>query len=333
MQMKFLVIGCGSIGKRHLRNLQALGYTDLLVYRSQRKDVEAIEREFGVVSFFDLDQALAEKPDIVIIANPTHLHIPAALAAARAGAHLFIEKPLSHSLENVRELVDLVTRENLRAMVAYPLRFYPGTQKMRDLLEAGAIGNPLYVHAEVGSYLSDWRPGSDYRQLYSAHADQGGGVILDLSHEVDYLYWLFGAPRRLSAHIQQTGALEIHAEDNADILMETADDLNIALHLDYLQRPPVRRCKVVGAEGTLIWDYMAGEVRVYRAASGEWEHFTFDGDRNEIFIEELRHFIAAVENGSEPLIPLEQGVQVLQICLAAKQSAEAGRRVDVHYDL
>ncbi len=333
MQMKFLVVGCGSIGKRHLRNLRALGYDDILVLRSRRKDVDVIEREFGAVSFFDLDQALAEKPDIVIIANPTHLHVPVALAAARSGAHLFIEKPLSLSLDGVAELLALIKQNSLQAMVAYPLRFHPGLRKMRSLLQEGAIGKPLYVHAEVGSYLPDWRPGSDYRQLYSAHADQGGGVILDLSHELDYLFWLFGAPRRLSAHAQRTGALEIHAEDSADILMETADGLNIALHLDYLQRPPVRQCKVVGAEGTLVWDYMSGEVRAYQAASDEWVQFNFDGERNEMYIAELRHFIAAVENDSKLLIPLEQGVRVLQICLTAKKSAQAGRRVDVHYDL
>ncbi|RME08367.1 MAG: gfo/Idh/MocA family oxidoreductase, partial [Anaerolineae bacterium] len=219
--MKFLIVGIGSIGKRHLRNLRALGYGDLLAYRSSRRDVEAIEREFGVRSFFDLEQALAEKPDVVIVSNPTHWHIPVALAAARAGAHLFLEKPLSHTLEGVSELSALVKQHNLKAMVAYPLRFYAGTQKMRALLKEGAIGQPLYVRAEVGSYLPDWRPGSDYRQVYSAHAEMGGGVLLDLSHEVDYLYWLFGPPENLTAQIQNTGALEIDAEDNVDILMQT----------------------------------------------------------------------------------------------------------------
>ncbi len=328
--MKFLVIGCGSIGKRHLRNLCALAYDDLFVLRSSRRDAEAIEREFGAKSFFSLEEALAQKPDIVIVSNPTHLHIPTALATARAGAHLFIEKPLSHSLEGVSELADLVKRQNLKAMIAYPLRFYPGTQKMRQLLQENTIGRPLYVHAEVGSYLPDWRPGRDYRQLYSAHAKMGGGVLLDLSHEVDYLYWLFGTPENLTAQIQNTGALEIDAEDNVNILMETAGGLSISLHLDYLQRPTTRACKVVGTEGTLVWDYIAGEVRLYRAANGEWETFTFNDRRNQMFVDELRHFIQCVESDTTPLIPLEEGIRVLQICLAAKQAAESGRSVEVN---
>jgi len=329
--MRFLIVGCGSIGKRHLRNLHKLGYRDVLVYDSQRKVLEELEHSYSIRAHYELDSALAESPDIVIIANPTAFHIPCALASAKSGAHLFIEKPVSHSMERVSELLTAVKERDLVTMVAYSLRFYDGVIRMRDLIQKGEIGEPLYVHAEVGQYLPDWRPGSDYRKNYSANAEQGGGVILDLSHELDYILWLFGPVRYVTSVKGKVSNLEIDVEDTADILMEHSSGVISSVHLDYLQRVPVRSCKVVGSEGTMIWDNSTDSVQVFNMAHNEWQSYDYHADRNDMYVNELKHFITCVEKKSDPLITLDDGIRVLQVALAAKKAAEIGLRQEVEY--
>jgi predicted dehydrogenase len=307
-----------------------LGYTDLLVCRSRPDQVDDIEREFGARSFFDLNVALAQQPDVVLITNPTVLHIPVALAAAQAGCHLFIEKPVSHAMAQIQDLRRLVAQKQLVAMVAYNLRFQPGLRLMSSLLQAGEIGRVLSVRAEVGSYLPDWRPNTDYRQTYSAKAELGGGVVLDLSHELDYLVWLFGPVRYVSSMMGTLGNLEIESEDTAEILLEHTNGVLSSLHLDYVQRDPVRYCKVIGTDGVLVWDYYADQVKSFRAATKSWQSHKFTPEeRNEMYIAELRHFISCIKEQKTPLISLDEGIRILQVALTAKEAASVGCRQKV----
>lgn len=329
--MRFLIVGCGSIGQRHLRNLIALGYEDVIVVDPIEPVITDIKSNFGMTGYLDLGNALSESPDAVILANPTAYHIPSAIQAAKSGAHLLIEKPISHSMDDVSELIIEVKAQNLVAMVAYSLRFFEGINLMRDLLGDQVIGDVLHAQAEVGQYLPDWRPGNDYRNSYSAIANQGGGVVLDLSHEIDYLIWLFGTVRTVSAQMGKVSNLEIDVEDTADIVMEHDNGIFSSLHLDYLQRLPVRRCKIIGTEGTMIWDYFSDSVDVYSIDSSEWQSHPYPGDRNEMYIKELQHFVGCIENKEKPLITLESGVHVLQIALAAKKAAANGHRQEINY--
>jgi predicted dehydrogenase len=327
--MKFLIIGSGSIGKRHLRNLRQLGYQDVGVFDTQENVLADTQQEYGIQVYSSLEIALGESPDIVILATPTAFHISYALASAKTGAHLFIEKPISHSMEGIAELLATVREKDLVAMIAYSLRFFEGIRLMRDLINNGEVGEPLYVHVEAGQYLPDWRPGSDYRKAYSAQSDQGGGVLLDLSHELDYVLWIFGPVRHVSSVLRKVSSLEIDVEDTADILMEHASGLISSVHLDYLQRATARTCKVVGSEGTLIWDYSTDCVQVYTSHSNIWQRYEYQTDRNDMYIQELEHFIDCVQQIKKPLISLEDGIKVLQIALAAKKSAQSGRRQEV----
>lgn len=331
--MKFLIIGCGSIGRRHLRNLITLGYHDVHVFDPQLKVLDQVASEFGVITHSDLDEALEASPVAVILANPTAFHIPVATKSAEIGAHLFIEKPLSHSMEGVSELLTVVREHKLVTMVAYSLRFYQGILLMWKLLDEGEIGKALHVHAEAGQYLPDWRPGTDYRKQYSARSDLGGGVILDLSHEIDYLLWLFGPVQYVSARKAKVSDLEIDVEDTADILMEHSNGVMSSVHLDYLQRIPARSCKVVGSEGTLIWDFASNSVRVYSSQNKTWHEHTYDVDRNEMYINELKHFVDCIQEGNIPLISLEDGLQALQVVLAAIQASDSGQRQKVNYEI
>ena len=327
--MKFLVVGCGSIGTRHLRNLKLLGYEEVSVLRSQKNISDSLERDFDVVSFFDLDSALAEHPDVVIISNPTVLHIPIALTVAKTGVNLFIEKPLSNSMDQIDDLLEIVTAKSLIVMVAYNLRFHAALIQFEKLLKSGAIGNVLYARAEVGSYLPEWRPQQDYRKSYSANQGQGGGVVLDLSHDIDYMLWLFGSAHTVTAQVGKLSDLDISVEDTADLLIEHENGIQTSLHMDYFQRDPTRKCKVVGTNGTALLNLITGSIELYQVGEMSSQTIKFEQHHNDMYLDELKYFVDCVKEHRQPLSNLQNGIEVLQVALAAKTSANLGKRMEL----
>lgn len=342
--MKVLFIGLGGIGQRHLRNLRALAgpSVDVLAYRVRREShvltdqlkVESqagLEEKYGVEVYGDFDAALARRPDVAIICNPSSLHVPAALAAAKAGCHLFLEKPLAHTLEQVDELIDVVQRGNLVGLVGYQMRFHPCLMRLHALLGRRAIGRIVAVRAEVGEYLPAWHPYEDYRRMYASRAELGGGVVLSQIHEIDYLYWLFGVPRRLMAIGGHLSELEINVEDTASILMECVVDgrpIPVHLHQDYVQRPPSRTCQVIGTEGKIVVDFRVPSLRRFDGGGAVVEDMTLDSfPRNQLFLDEMAHFLACVQGQATPLVSLGDGAQSLRIALAAKESLSTGQPV------
>lgn len=323
--MKLLLVGTGSIGRRHLRNLQALGCRDVIVYRSRAADSAALEREFGVRCVYDLDEALQEGVQVAIVANPTALHLPVALKCARYGCHLFIEKPLADRLEGVDDLLAAVRERKLRVLVGYNLRFHPLLKETHSLLARGAIGRVYSVRAWAGQYLPDWHPGEDYRQGYVARSELGGGVILTLSHELDYLYWLFGPVARVAAMAAQPSSLDMNTESVAEITLVFRSGVVGQVHLDCLQRIPSRGLEIIGSEGTIRADLHRGELRVYHPGDASPDVIvTAQADYNRTYFEEMAHFLDCIRGSGEPAIPLEAGIDVLKIAIAARYAALTG---------
>ncbi len=204
--MKILIVGLGSVGRRHLRNLVALGQTDLVLLRSGKSTLPEEELEgFQVVT--DLEAALRHRPEAAVIATPTALHLEAAIPLARAGCHLLLEKPVSHTMEGVAELQEAVARGGGHVMVAFQYRHHPGLRTVQRWLKDGAIGRPLTASAHYGDYLPGWHPWEDYRQAYSARSDLGGGVVLTLCHPLDYLLWLLGDVVQVTAATSARGGI------------------------------------------------------------------------------------------------------------------------------
>lgn len=326
--MKFLIAGLGSIGRRHLRNLISLGQRDILLYRTHHSTLP--DDKFGVFPVeTDLDTALSHYPDAVIISNPTALHLDVAIPAAQAGCHLFLEKPISHSMARVDELKAAIARAGVQVHVGYQFRFHPGLIHARRMLTEGVIGKTLSARAHWGEYLPGWHPWEDYRQGYSARPDLGGGAVLTLSHPLDYLRWLLGEVSALWAFTAQRGELEIEVEDSAEIGLRFADGTLGSVHLDYCQRPPAHHLEIVGTRGTLQWDNADGFVRVYITDEERWITYPLpEGfERNQLFLAQMRHFLEVVEEDVEPVCTLDDGVKTLQIALGAHQSRENGELV------
>ena len=234
--MKILIVGLGSVGRRHLRNLVALGETDLVLLRSGKSTLPEEELHgFPVVT--DMDAALRLQPRAAIIATPTALHLQSAIPLARAGCHLLLEKPVSHSMESITDLQDAVRQGGGQVVVAFQYRHHPGLLAIRRWLEDGAIGRPLVAHAHYGDYLPGWHPWEDYRQSYSSRADLGGGAVMTLCHPLDYLLWLLGDVTHVTGATAAGAGMGIDVEDRAEAALEFANGVLGGVHLNYVQRP------------------------------------------------------------------------------------------------
>jgi len=337
-----LFVGLGGIGQRHLRNLRALlgDSVEVVAYRvrGERQTLDDglqvvpgvdLEQKYGVEVCSDLERALARKPDVAFITNPSSLHVPVALQAARQGCHLFIEKPLSHSLEQVAELSAVCDAQQLVTCVAYQLRYHPGFMRLRELLAAGVLGRVLSVRAEVGEYLPGFHPYEDYRRMYASKSALGGGVTLSQIHEIDYLCALFGAPRRVFSMGGHVSSLEVDVDDLALSLVEFArpdgSPLFVELHQDFVQRPAQRHCTVIGERGKLVWS-LSGRFFEHVDETGQKlaRNDYSELPRNQTFLDELANFLGCVIRG-EPCSPsLREGALSLEVAVALLASQREG---------
>ncbi|HVM67010.1 MAG TPA: Gfo/Idh/MocA family oxidoreductase [Acidimicrobiales bacterium] len=339
MTTRALVVGLGSIGQRHARNLRALLGSDLVLsaLRSSRRDrivTDGLEggpgdpeRDCDGGVFTDLQRALAERPDIVLVCNPTRFHIEVARAAVDAGADVFLEKPVSDTLDGVAALAAAARSRGAVVAVGCQLRFHPALQRLHAVLDSGALGTLVMAHVEEGEYLPGWHPYEDYRTSYAARRDLGGGVVLTQVHELDYVHWLWGFPRRVFAVGGRLSNLDIDVEDTASMLLEHragGRPFPVHVHLDYLQRPPRRRCRVVGTDGSAEVDLLAATF----THSGTTESFPAF-DRGQLFVDEMRAFLGAVADRRAPVVGLSHAIGTLQVALAARRSLVSGQVEDL----
>ena len=335
--MKFLIAGLGSIGRRHFRNLIALGEKDLVLLRT-RKATLPDEELAGYPVETNLKEALEKHhPDAVIVANPTSMHLDVAIPAAEAGCHILLEKPVSHSLERLDILEKAAEKSGSKILVGFQFRYHPTLNKARALIQSNAPGKILSVHAHWGEYLPQWHPWEDYRRSYAARADLGGGVIVTLTHPLDYLRYLVGDVDSLCSLNGHISPLEVNVEDVAEIGLKFTNGAVGGVHVNYFQRPPVHRLEIVGTDGTLRWDNADGILHLYRSPApfGSYSDQppapvieTFSPpegfERNQLFVAQTRHFIEVIRGESEPVCSLRDGVQALRLALAAYQSQETG---------
>ena len=330
--MKFLIVGCGSIGTRHLKNLKSISTGEIIAYRTRKKKVKQLENESYVKTYSDLTEALDQNPDAVLVTNPTGLHMQSALAAANQGCHLFIEKPISNTLDGIDEFMNVVKKRKLVVLIGCNLRFHPCLQFIKKLLDEKRIGKVISTRVQMGQYLPDWHPWEDYRNMYSSSEELGGGIILDAIHELDYIRWLLGDISEVFSFSDKLSDLDIDTEDVAEILLRFKSGAIGEVHLDYIQRHPSRSCEIIGDGGSIVWNLNEGTVKVYTAEKKKWEVFEQPKgyDMNQTYIDEMTHFISCIEENKETLIGITDGLEVLKIALAAKKSAKKGRVIKIN---
>lgn len=334
--MRFVIVGLGSIGKRHLQVIKEV-YPDsvIAIWRHAKKADDTLP--MGVERLcYSLDEVIAFLPDVAIVANPASKHLEVAMPLADAGVHLMIEKPLSISTDNVSDLIARCKEKKVALMVGYNLRFQPGLLNMRKLLFNGKIGDLIYARAEVGQYLPDWRPGVDYRSGVSAQHSMGGGVLLELSHEIDYLLWMLGEPKCVTAIGGKYSNLECDVEDLVEIILEYENPRRlVSIHLDMLQRSPFRKCRLVGAEGTIEWDGISDELMLYNKSNEGWHKVETKKyeNRNAIYGEQLKYFIDKSQRPDSSDCEGSEGWRVLKVLDAARRSMGLGCSIDIEWGI
>lgn len=322
-----LLIGYGSIGKRHLANLRALHPEAKIVVMRSRPG----EHIDGCELIFDIESAIKLRPDVAFICNPSSFHIGMASVLHDAGIHLFIEKPLSNSMDGVESFMSRVESSSTKVMVGYNLRYEPVVSKLKALVSDTYLGKVLYVSASVGHYLPDWRPGTDYRQGVSARSELGGGALLELSHEIDYLQWIFGSAHKAYGRVSKVSDLEIDVDDLvlANLLLRSdAGDVQCTLQLDFLQRKPNRVCRVVCERGTLVCDLVHRKIEIHDA-DGIKLIPVEEVDRNFTYQKEINDFFSCIDKDTSSPISIKEGVNVLKVVDALRLSSNLGKEVEI----
>lgn len=261
--MKLVIIGLGSIGKRHKTNLETLG--------------QEIVTE-------------PEKSQGILICNPTSLHLKTALEMQKYHLPLFIEKPLSNNLKGLDQLTGKI-------LIGYCLRFDRSLREFKEKIDKLDKTKIKGVKIVCQSWLPNWRPDKDYRESYSAKKELGGGVLLDLSHEIDYALWFFGPVKSAKAKLEMVPELEIETEAKADLELEFMSGIKAKMYLSYADREYKRYCEVQTDKETLSWSFQPN---------------------NEMYIEEMKHFIKVIDDKEAPLVTVNDGRQVLEIIKTAK---------------
>lgn len=333
MLERILIVGLGSIGSRHARIArELLPSAQITVLRHRGCD----EVPAGLDQCFaSLDQAMQFRPQAAVIANPATHHLEPAMALGRAGVHLLVEKPIANAPEGVQALIDACQDKTSVLMTAYNLRFLQSLQYFRERLVGGEIGKVLSVRAEIGQYLPSWRPGTDYRQTVSARTALGGGVLLELSHEIDYLRWLFGDIQWVSAILGTQSDLEIDVEDTAHLTLgfaatRGAKPLIASLNMDFVRHDSTRTCVAIGETGTLRWNAIAGTVEALGSGETAWQTlFAHPPQRDESYRAEWRHFLECVAQKASPMVTGQDGLAALKVIEAARLSSAKKSVVDV----
>jgi predicted dehydrogenase len=325
--LKILVVGYGSIGKRHVNNLLAIGNIEIIIF-THRSDIDnEIKNKCKILK--SLNECINEKPIAAIISNVTSLHIETALKLAFAGLHLFIEKPLSNNLENIEKLSDIVYDKKLITFMGYNLRFHNCIKTIKELLENNEIGKIISVNAESGSYLPDWHPGEDYTESYTSKENLGGGVILASVHEIDYLHWFFGEVKELFAMTGKFSDLKIEVDDLASVIMKFSNNIIAELHLDFYQKPDFRCCRIIGTNGTIYWDSKNNVVEVYDIKLKKWiEKINIKNyERNDMYLDEMKYFLDCINMNKNPNNDIKNGISTLKIALSIIESSKSKRLV------
>lgn len=324
-----LVVGCGSVGKRHAKNLAELGCA--IVGTDPRDDRmgELAEAIPGAQVAPSIAAAIERGGiDAVVIASPPSVHVDQSLQCLASGLPLLLEKPVAPDLASATRLRDEAARLGVPVLLGYTFRWWPPILQLRELVRQRAVGRVLRVEMHLAAHLADWHPWERYQDFFMAQAALGGGALLDESHFIDLALWMFGGLRDVYGTVAKLSDLEIDTDDNVDALLGCASGVQVSLHLDLFARPHQRRIRVYGDAGTIEWDNEANLVRVFRTAAGAWDDTRYDCQRNDMFVAEAKEFLDVLR-GVPPSCTIADGVEVLRVVEAIRQSSASGRRVEL----
>ena len=321
----YAVLGMGSIARRHLANLRQL-HPDakILSVSASGNNASLPDNADAVMS---LDELILHKPDYVIVASPAPFHVDSAKRLLDKNIRVLIEKPIAHTSEACQQLLFCgVEHLTQQVSVGYCLRFLPSAQVVKKYLEAGLLGIVYNVEANVGQFLPGWRADKDYKDSVSARKELGGGALLELSHELDYLLWFFDDLSLQHSWLRSTNELELDVEAIADLVFTTPSGIYISLHLDFIQKSTQRNCEFIGEKGRLVWDLLSNSVTLFHAQGVNILYAEPGYNKNNMYIDMLRAFESINNEVLPVLASVESSSKVIKLIDEAKQTNKWGQQ-------
>ncbi len=311
-----LITAAGSIGERHIRNLWQLGYTNLLVFRTRNLPFRDIGKA-KVTVVLDWQQALQSGAEAAFVTSPTHLHGQQTIDCLRAGMHVFVEKPLAHTTEQLAEIMAAAEQSKKYLQVGYMLEFHPLLQRMKSFCEEQTFGQLLHAESYWGEYLPNWHPWEDYKESYAAKTEMGGGAALTLSHELNTVLWLIGKmPTHHAVHKFTLNALPIQADNLTEIVLQFGTRTAARIHVNYIEKKNKRVTTLLFNNGRISFDYPSSTLLFEDfKTQKEWCEELPNFDRNDLFISETKHFFEQLKTGvSGANHSLERAIEIVKIC-------------------
>jgi predicted dehydrogenase len=330
MSKHLLIVGTGSVGKRHARNLSDLGcIVSCVDPRRDRLDDIAGEGVRLKSVFTSLEEAFAaeETFDGVVVGSPPSFHLDQSIAALKRGKPVLLEKPVSPDLSSALKLQSAVHDTKVPLLLGYTWRWWPPLLKAKDLVARQAVGQLRHVKFTMAAHLADWHPWERYQDFFMASETLGGGALLDESHWLDLMLWFFGVPQKLFAKVEKISDLEIETDDNVDILVYYPNDMRVSLHLDLYARPHEKTIQFVGENGTLIWE--PNRIKIGKEMDPNWEIEEFAYDRNDMFVEVAKEFLHVLSGGSVKTCTIDDGARVLNLIEAARMSSTGEKVIEI----
>ena len=312
-KLNALIIGLGSISLRHRKNLKLLCPNIHIIGLPSSGKIENKDTDLIDEVILSIDE-IKKKIDFAIIASPSTFHFKYLKILFSERIPCLIEKPLAHNLHDAEQIMDIYNKTNIPACVGYCLRYMPSAIKMKEILDQKVLGKIYNVFVNVGQYLPDWRPSKNYQNTVSAKKFLGGGALLELSHEIDYIQWLFGSLKVKYAKLRTSKELNLDVEDLGDIIFESnKENILCNLHLDFLQKKPQRTCSIIGEKGRIDWDLIKNTIKFHDKKNSEYLFFEKKWDNNNMYIDLLKNFINSIKYQNINIPDLKQSLKVMEL--------------------
>jgi len=325
----FLVVGTGSVGRRHAKNLASLG-ARVACFDPRADRLEQLRAELPAVAatYTSLAEALGAATYAgAVIGSPPSVHVEQSAALLERRVPVLLEKPVSPDLASARRLEEAVERTGTPLLLGYTYRWWPPLIELRRRVLDGAVGAPRHARIVMSAHLADWHPWERYQDFFMASRELGGGALLDESHFLDQMLWLFGMPELIYGRAEHVSELEITTDDNVDLVAVYPAGLRVNIHLDLFGRPHEKLVSIVGERGTLQCAFDPNVVRVASGAAGPWEETRFDCERNDMFLAVAREFVDVARGAERPSCTIRDGVDVLRCVEAVRRSTDGMQAV------
>ena len=320
MKKNILIIGFGSVGKRHSENFSRLD-CDISVVEVNENRVTEDSPNFNIKAYFqDIEEALNRDTfDGAIVCSPTLFHPMQSLLLIQAGIPVLVEKPLAINLSEAERLKYSIDNFKGKLLLGYTWRWWEPLRTVKKMLIEKKIGHVRYVHFNMSAHLADWHPWERYQDFFMSSKKLGGGALLDESHWIDIMIWFFGMPNSISGYVSKLSELEIETDDNVDLLCHF-ESLSVTIHLDLFGRPHDKSIRFLGDKGSILWTAEPNRISLCNQAIPIWEEYNYEHQRNDMFIRLAEEFIDVIDDKLDIGCSVDDGINVLKIIEAARKS-------------